>query len=131
MDIRQRRGVRGSKYAFVNSKRLQQVLKDLSVDYHHIIDLAPTSDIRDLQKKDDIINGEMKRDRQVLGRVFRLEYENRILDSFQFDDLVQMLIEKKAQRIVLFCVEESHHACHRSVVADRLMKKYNYKITHL
>ena len=32
-DIRQRRGVRGAKYAFVNSNRLQNKLKELNIRY--------------------------------------------------------------------------------------------------
>ena len=53
-DIRQRRGVRGAKYAFVNSKRLQAKLNELDIKYGHIIDLAPTSEIRNLQKEKEI-----------------------------------------------------------------------------
>jgi uncharacterized protein (DUF488 family) len=44
-DIRQRRGVRGSKYSFVNSNRLQQKLQDIDIKYAHIIELAPTKEI--------------------------------------------------------------------------------------
>ena len=59
-DIRQRRGVRGSQYAFVNSNRLQQRLSDLKIKYAHIIELAPTSEIRNLQKESDNQKGELK-----------------------------------------------------------------------
>lgn len=45
-DIRQRRGVRGSEYAFVNSNRLQAKLNDLEIRYGHVIELAPTTEIR-------------------------------------------------------------------------------------
>ena len=41
-DIRQRRGVRGSEYAFVNSNYLQTKLNELDIKYAHILDLAPT-----------------------------------------------------------------------------------------
>ena len=51
-DIRQRRGVRGSEYAFVNSNYLQTKLKELDIKYAHILDLAPTSEIREKQKID-------------------------------------------------------------------------------
>ena len=37
VDIRQRRGVRGAKYAFVNSKRMQDTLAEMNVKYLHII----------------------------------------------------------------------------------------------
>lgn len=40
LDVRQRRGVRGSKYAYVNSKRLQIKLSELGIDYIHILDLS-------------------------------------------------------------------------------------------
>lgn len=35
-DIRQRRGVRGKKYSFVNSIRLQNKLKELNLDSRNI-----------------------------------------------------------------------------------------------
>ena len=49
-DIRQRRGVRGSEYAFVNSNYLQRKLAEMDIKYGHIIELAPTSEIREKQK---------------------------------------------------------------------------------
>lgn len=60
-DIRQRRGVRGSQYMFVNSKRLQTKLSDLDIKYCHILDLAPSTDIRELQKEADKQQGEAKK----------------------------------------------------------------------
>ena len=41
-DIRDRRGVRGSTYAFVNSQRLQTRLTNLGICYLHRKDLAPS-----------------------------------------------------------------------------------------
>lgn len=40
-DIRQRRGVRGAKYSFVNSCKLQKKLNELNIKYKHILELAP------------------------------------------------------------------------------------------
>lgn len=130
-DIRQRRGVRGSKYSFVNSNRLQQKLNDLEIKYGYIPDLAPTTDIRELQKEVDEQKGELKRERQELGKVFVIEYKNRILKNFDFEKFFESLDQIGASRIVLFCVEEHPEACHRSIVADKLMNGYGYKITHL
>jgi uncharacterized protein (DUF488 family) len=130
-DIRQRRGVRGAKYSFVNSNRLQQKLNDLEIKYGYIQDLAPTSEIRELQKEIDLEKGELKRERQELGKVFVIEYKNRILQNFDFDAFFEKLDQFGANRIALFCVEEHPEACHRSIVADKLMSKYSYKITHL
>jgi uncharacterized protein (DUF488 family) len=130
-DIRQRRGVRGSKYSFVNSNRLQQKLNDLEIKYGYIQDLAPTTEIRDLQKEIDLGKGELKRERQELGKVFVIEYKNKILKNFDFEKFFESLDQVGANRIALFCVEEHPEACHRSIVADRLANNYNYKITHL
>lgn len=129
-DIRQRRGVRGSKYAFVNSNRLQARLNELDIKYGHIIDLAPTSEIRELQKEADVQQGELKRDRNKLGEVFILAYKNRILSKFNFDNFLEKLENVSANRVVLFCVEEKPEACHRSIVTDKL-QQLGYKITHL
>lgn len=130
-DIRQRRGVRGSKYSFVNSNRLQQRLNDLEIKYGYVPDLAPTTEIRELQKEIDEEKGELKRERQQLGKVFVIEYKNRILNNFDFEKFFESLDQIGASRIALFCVEEHPEACHRSIVADKLMNNFNYKITHL
>src|SRR5690554_6618157 len=115
-DIRQRRGVRGAKYAFVNSNRLQEKLNELDITYGHIIDLAPTSEIRKLQKEADVQQGELKRDRNKLGKIFTIAYKDRILSNFDFDTFIDKLDEVGANRVVLFCVEEKPEACHRSIV---------------
>ena len=52
-DIRSRRGVRGSIYAFANSLRLQARLADLGIRYLHRKDLAPTQAVRDRQAAAD------------------------------------------------------------------------------
>lgn len=129
-DIRQRRGVRGAKYAFVNSNRLQEKLNELDIKYGHIIDLAPTKEIRELQKEADIQQGDLKRDRNKLGKVFTIAYKDRILSHFDFENFIDKLDEVCASRVVLFCVEEKPEACHRSIVTDKL-EKLGYKIKHL
>lgn len=75
-DIRQRRGVRGAKYSFVNSNRLQQKLNDLEIKYGYVPELAPTTEIRSLQKEIDLEKGELKSERHKLGNVFIIEYIN-------------------------------------------------------
>ncbi|PVD54253.1 hypothetical protein DC498_02410 [Terrimonas sp.] len=130
-DIRQRRGVRGAKYAFVNSNRLQQRLNALEIKYGYIPNLAPTTEIRALQKEIDAEKGELKSERQELGKVFVIEYKNKILGHFDFEKFFDNLDNIGATRIALFCVEEHPEACHRSIVADKLQNTFNYKITHL
>jgi len=129
-DIRQRRGVRGAKYSFINSNRLQAKLNELDIKYGHVIELAPTSEIRDLQKEADVQQRELKRDRNKLGEIFTIAYKDRILDKFNFDSFIDKLDEVGASRVVLFCVEERPEACHRSIVAERL-EKLGYNISHL
>lgn len=73
-DIRQRRGVRGSQYKYVNSNYLQAKLKELGITYRYIKDLAPTNEIRQKQKDADKANGETKKQRTSLGSVFKTEY---------------------------------------------------------
>ncbi len=130
-DIRQRRGVRGAKYSFVNSNRLQEKLNDLGIKYGYIQDLAPTTEIRELQKKIDAEKGELKTERQELGTVFVIEYKNKILGNFDFDIFFENLDNIGANRVALFCVEEHPEACHRSIVANKLADNFNYKITNL
>jgi uncharacterized protein (DUF488 family) len=130
-DIRQRRGVRGAKYSFVNSNRLQQKLNELEIKYGYVPELAPTSEIRGLQKEIDLEKGELKRERHELGKVFVIEYKNKILKNFDFETFIEKLEQVGANRVAFFCVEEFPEACHRSIVTDRLTDKYNYKVTHL
>ena len=130
-DIRQRRGVRGSKYSFVNSTKLQQKLADLDIKYGYIPALAPTTEIRELQKQVDLDKGESKRERQELGKVFVIEYKNKILGQFDFETFFEHLDQIGANRVALFCVEEHPEACHRSVVAEKLTSSFNKEIKHL
>lgn len=130
-DIRQRRGVRGTQYRFVNSNYLQQKLADMGITYRYIKELAPTNDIRQKQKDADKLNGETKKQRTTLGEVFKSEYIHKILDNFDLEALAKELEGKGYKNIVLFCVEEYASACHRSLVADRLSKVLNSTIVNL
>ena len=129
-DIRQRRGIRGSEYSFVNSNRLQSKLIELDIKYGHILELAPTTEIRELQKESDNQLGEHKRDRKTLSKVFIIAYKNKILNKFDFGSFIEKLDNIGAKRIVLFCVEEKYEACHRSIVSDKL-EQLGYNVTHL
>lgn len=130
-DIRQRRGVRGAQYSFVNSKRLQARLESLGIKYKHIIDLAPTPEIRELQKKSDLEGKIQKRNRSELGEVFRTEFKKRVLDSFNLSDFISELKSGGSQKIVLFCVEEKAAACHRSIVANAIRNQSSFSVKDL
>jgi uncharacterized protein (DUF488 family) len=49
LDVRQRRGVRRPEYAWANSRRLQAALAEAEIGYRHHPELAPTTELRQLQ----------------------------------------------------------------------------------
>ncbi len=130
-DIRQRRGVRGSLYRYVNSNYLQAKLKELGINYKYIKELAPTSEIRQKQKDADKLNNESKKQRTSLGKVFVEEYNSQILSHFDMKNLVKTLEEAGSRNVVFFCVEEQASACHRSLVAKEISKLYGNNIADL
>ena len=67
LDLRQRRGVRGPDYSWANSARLQRALAAARVGYRHVKDLAPTTELRQLQYRDDDRQGVGKRNRIALA----------------------------------------------------------------
>ena len=131
VDIRSRRAVRGSKYAFVNSKRLQNQLKSIGINYLHVIELAPTKEIRDIQKKADAESNVKKRERDRLGMNFIELYKKVILDNFNIKSFTELLQKSQARNVVLFCVEQNHQACHRSIVTEEIESKTGLRSIHL
>ena len=131
-DIRRRRAVRGSEYAFANSQRLQTRLDNLSIQYFYEPGLAPTKEIMDLQKKFDEKNKIQRRKREELSEVFKNAYVNKILSHFDVEQFMEKLERSQSQRIVFFCVERSANACHRSLVTTRIKELHaRIKITNL
>lgn len=130
-DIRQRRGVRGSKYAFVNSIYLQHKLSELGINYLYEKQLAPTREIREMQWAEDKAEHQTKKTREVLGHAFCCGYERLILDVVNLDELMNTLSNLHATNIVFFCLETHPDACHRSLLAKRLSEKYNLEVVHL
>lgn len=121
-DVRQRRGVRGSEYAWANSQRLQAALAAAGVDYSHLPELAPTTELRTLQYRADDRVGVGKRSRVKLAAEFRERYGHEILDRV---DLGEILARVPAAGLAaLMCVERDPRACHRSVVAERLAREH-------
>ena len=119
VDVRQRRGMRGSKYAFLNSIRLQNLLSTLGIRYIHARDLAPTPDVRKTQKLDDQLESVNKRDRTHLSSSFTKKYREEVLDAFDPSRLIDALGD--AQAVALFCVEGPPTACHRLLAAEHLL----------
>lgn len=131
IDIRRRRAVRGSLYSFVNSNRLQVKLKELGINYLHILDLAPTQEIRTYQINEDLISGVSKKERNQLSQTFISHYKDKILEKYNFSELIDLLNKLEANRIVFFCVEKEAQACHRSLVAEKFKSLLDLSITNL
>ena len=129
LDVRQRRGVRGSDYAWANSARLQAALAEADIEYRHHKELAPTTELRQLQYREDERRGVGKRSRTQLAREYRQRYVAEILDRADLDAVVAELPSER--RAVLMCVERDPEACHRSLIAERLAADYEIDVTHL
>ena len=129
LDVRQRRGVRGPDYAWANSARLQRVLAAVDIGYRHVKDLAPTTELRHLQDREDDRQGVGKRNRVALAPEYAERYTQEILDPFDLGSLVAELPSDSAT--ALLCVERDPEACHRSLVAARLRTAYGLPVTDL
>jgi uncharacterized protein (DUF488 family) len=130
VDIRQRRGVRGSEYAFVNSSRLQARLREMGIRYVHIKELAPSKQIREMQKLDDERSGGQKRARSQLGPVFAAEYKRRCLEGYDIGTF-SAAVGTDAHKVALFCVEGPPEACHRSLAAAHLSAELDAEVEHI
>ena len=128
-DVRQRRGVRGSEYAWANSKRLQAMLAEARIGYRHHPELAPTTELRRLQYAEDDRHGVGKRNRAELAPEYARRYLTEILDRVDLGAFATGLGEGNAT--ALMCVERDPPACHRSLIADRLAAEHGARIEHL
>lgn len=129
LDVRQRRGVRGSEYAWANAKRLEAALWDADIAYAHLPQLAPTTELRQLQYAADDRAGEGKRSRSTLARAYVEGYVREILDEADLDAVVEVMPNDAAT--ALLCVEQEPAACHRSLVADELARSYGLPVVHI
>jgi uncharacterized protein (DUF488 family) len=129
VDVRQRRGVRGSEYAWANSARLQAALAEADIEYRHRKELAPTSELRQLQYREDERQGVGKRSRVRLAREYRERYIAEILDRADLDAIVAELPTDRAT--ALMCVERDPEACHRSLIVERLAAQHGVEELHL
>jgi len=128
LDVRQRRGVRGRAYAWANAQRLEAALAEAEIDYTHLKELAPTTEMRRAQYRWDEKRGIGKRNRTVLAPVYVGLYTTEILDRVDLDPIVKWIGSKNA---ALLCVERDPEACHRSLIAEQLQAEFGFKIEHL
>jgi uncharacterized protein (DUF488 family) len=129
-DIRRRRGLRGSEYAFANATRLQQELERRGIRYRHFLELAPSPSLRSDQAAEDKAERTAKRQRSALSPAFVSGFRDTCLAGFDSAAFAAEL-GSEAQRVVLFCVEREPGACHRSLVAERLEQELGAPVTHL
>ena len=129
LDVRQRRGVRGPEYAWANSRRLQAALADAGIAYEHHPELAPTTELRRLQYAEDDRLGVGKRSRRELAAEYTRRYTTEILDRADLTPVVAALGSGEAA--ALLCVERDPEACHRSLVAQRLVEEHRVTVEHL
>ncbi len=128
LDVRQRRGVRGSEYAWANARRLQSALEEAGIGYSHLKELAPTTELRRLQYREDDRRGEGKRSRTVLAPEYARLYVEQILDPLDLGPIVKWVGDSSA---ALLCVERDPEACHRSLIAARLEQEWGFGVAHL
>lgn len=130
IDIRRRRGVRGSQYAFANSQRLQKRLAELNIHYIHRLDLAPSPAVRQQQETADQASKTPRRQRAALDPAFIEGYRREILNTFDPHTFLPEL-GPDAQVIALFCVEGQPAACHRSLLAQHLADTLGLPVRHI
>ncbi|MFC7216879.1 DUF488 family protein [Streptomyces polyrhachis] len=129
LDVRQRRGVRGADYAWANSLRLQAALAEAGIAYEHHRELAPTTELRQIQYAEDRRRGIGKRSRSELAPEYARRYTTEILDPVDLDPIVTALPD--GGTAALLCVESDPEACHRSLVARRLAEEHHLTVEHL
>ena len=129
LDVRQRRGVRGHEYAWANSLRLQAALAQARIVYEHHGELAPTTELRQLQYAEDDRCGVGKRARRGLAAEYTRRYTAEILDRADLTPIVSAL--SSSGTAALLCVERDADACHRSLIAQRLAEQHPVTIQHL
>lgn len=130
VDTRRKRGVRGSQYAFANSKRLQAMLADLDIPYVHRLDLAPTTEMIHAQDAADHAAHIARHDRSSLTDEFRADYQHEVLDGFDSRAFVDSLGDD-IDSLLIFCIEGTPQACHRSLLAERLRQDLDGTVTNL
>lgn len=130
-DIRMRRGVRGAKYAYANSNRLQNKLTQLGIKYVHYLPLAPSPELKNIQEKADKKLKILRSERKSLTPEFMDAFRKEILSLLDVDDLLNAL-GPDSRNVVFFCVEGDAMTCHRSLVTEYLKNVWKgVKVIHL
>jgi uncharacterized protein (DUF488 family) len=129
-DVRARRGLRGSIYAFANSAYLQKRLGEMGIRYLHMRELAPSGQVRSMQDSADVTEGIPKRKRLVLSDGFVRAYEVERLAGLDAARFLEQ-VGPEARTVCLFCVEGQPEACHRSLLASKLGQELGLEVAHI
>ncbi|HEV8688409.1 MAG TPA: DUF488 domain-containing protein, partial [Gaiellaceae bacterium] len=116
-------------YAWANARRLEAALAGAGIEYRHHKELAPTTELRQLQYREDDRLGVGKRSRVELATEYGERYLKEILDKVDLAGIVDELPTDAAS--ALLCVERDPEACHRSLIAERLAAEYGLPLNHL
>ena len=101
--------------SFTKSKDLKYFLRALSnIDYIHEPLLAPTKEILNAFKKR---NGSWE------------EYEKKFLNLMKQRNIDKILDVKIIEDSCLLCSEDTPHRCHRRLVAEFLMERWNMPVS--
>src|SRR5438445_12291064 len=129
VEVRQRRGLRRREYAWANSLRLQAALAQAGIEYRHVPELAPTTELRQLRYREDDRLRVGKRSRVELADEYRRRYLQEVLDRVDLEAILESLQEDATS--ALLCVERDARACHRSLIAARLQDQYGVPTINL
>jgi len=129
VDVRQRRAVRGRRYAWANAQRLQAALVEVGIGYSHHKELAPTTELRRLQYAEDAKQGVGKRSRRVLSPEYAERYTREILERADLRPLIEEMPPDAVT--ALLCVERDPEACHRSLAAAAIAKALDTDVQHI
>jgi uncharacterized protein YeaO (DUF488 family) len=92
-------------------------------------ELAPTTELRQLQYREDDRLGEGKRSRSRLAPEYARRYTDEILDAADLGLVAEALPADGVA--ALLCVEKDPEACHRSLIAERLAERHGARVINI
>jgi uncharacterized protein (DUF488 family) len=95
----------------------------------HRAELAPTTELRHLQYREDALQGVGKRNRVELSPEYRRRYTCEILARADLDAALALMPADDAS--ALMCVARDLQACHRSLIAQRMCERFGLRVVHL
>ena len=110
-------------------ERFLHARADAGVACRHLPELAPTTELRQLQYAIDDAAGVGKRSRVRLAPEYAERYRREILARVDLDEVLDILPSDGIG--ALMGVERDPEACHRSLIAESLATEYGFEVHHL